>query len=75
MAQALRETSVNLSAEIGTLDITFEDIMNFQVGNVINLGKSATDELILKVEGMPKFKGHPGFSKGNQAIKLTGAIE
>ncbi|MBC8554002.1 MAG: flagellar motor switch protein FliM [Candidatus Brocadiales bacterium] len=75
MAKALHETSVNLSAEIGTLDITFEDIINFKVGNIINLGKSATDELLLRVEGLPKFKGHPGFSKGNQAIKLTGAIE
>ncbi len=75
MTQALRETFVGLSAEIGRLNITFEDIMKFEVGNVLNLGKSATDELILKVEGHPKFKGHPGFSRGNQAIKLTGEIE
>ena len=75
MTQALRETFVSLSAEIGRLNITFEDIMNFEVGNVIKLGKPATDELILKVEGLPKFKGHPGFSRGNQAIKLTGEID
>ncbi len=75
MTQALRETYVGLSAEIGRLNITFEDIMKFEVGNVLNLGKSVTDELILKVEGHPKFKGHPGFSRGNQAIKLTGEIE
>ena len=75
MTQALRETFVSLSAEIGRLNITFEDIMNFEVGNVLNLGKSATDELILKVEGLPKFRGHPGFSRGNQAIKLTGEID
>jgi flagellar motor switch protein FliM len=75
MTQALRETFVGLSAEIGRLNITFEDIMKFEVGNVLNLGKSVADELILKVEGHPKFKGHPGFSRGNQAIKLTGEIE
>jgi flagellar motor switch protein FliM len=75
MTHALRETYVSLSAEIGRMSITFEDIMKFEVGNVLNLGKSATDELILKVEGLPKFKGHPGFSRGNQAIKLTGEID
>jgi len=75
MTQALRETHVNMTAEIGRMNITFEDIMKFEVGNVLNLGKSATDELILKVEGLPKFKGHPGFSRGNQAIKLTGEID
>jgi len=75
MTQVLRETYVKLSAEVGRLNITFEDIMKFEIGNVINLGKSATDELILKIEGLPKFKGHPGFSRGNQAIKLTGEFD
>jgi len=75
MTQALRETYVNLSAEIGRMTITFEDIMKFETGNVLNLGKSATDELTLKVEGLPKFRGHPGYSRGNQAMKLTGEIE
>jgi flagellar motor switch protein FliM len=75
MTQALRETYVNMSAEMGRLTITFADIMKFEVGNVLNLGTSATDELILKVEDLPKFKGHPGFSRGNQAMKLTGEVE
>ena len=75
MKQSLRETKVKLSAEIGRLELTFEDIINFEVGNVLNLGISATDELTLNVEGLPKFKGHPGYSKGNQAIKLTGVVE
>ncbi len=75
MTQALRETYVNLSAEIGRVRLTFADIMNFEAGNVLKLGKSAKDELVLKVEGLPKFRGHPGYSRGNQAIKLTGEID
>ena len=75
MTKALRETHVNMTAEIGRMNITFQDIMKFEVGNVLNLGKSASEELVLKVEGLPKFKGHPGFSRGNQAMKLTGEID
>jgi flagellar motor switch protein FliM len=75
MKQVLRETNVKISAEIGRLVLTFDDIMKFKVGNVINLGKSITDGLLVKVEGLPKFKGSPGFSRGNQAIKLTEIIE
>ena len=45
--------------------------MNFEVGDVLNLGTSVSDELVLKVENSPKFKGVPGFSRGNQAVKLT----
>jgi len=75
MKNILRQMQVSVTAEIGRLAITFEDILKFQVGNVINLGKSVTDDLIVSIEGLPKFKGTPGFSRGNQAIKLTGDIE
>ncbi len=75
MTQSLKETPVRLSADVGKLDITFEDIVNFEVGNILNLGKSITKELVLNVEGLPIFKGHPGYSRGNQAIKITGVIE
>ena len=75
MKRALQETHVNLTVELGRLLIMFKDLMEFEVGNVITLGKSIADDLIVKVEGSPKFKGKPGFSRGNQAIKLTGIVE
>lgn len=75
MKNILRQTTVKMTAEIGRLTITFEDIMKFRVGNVINLGKSINSDLVVYVEGQPKFKGTPGFSRGNQAVKLTGIFE
>ncbi len=75
MKKALKETKIAVTAEIGKLIVTFEDLINFEVGNVLNLGKSIFDDLIVKVEDSPKFKGIPGFSKGNQAIKLTEVID
>ena len=75
MTEALKEAPLNLSVDLGRLVITFEDLMDFEVGNVINLAKSVTDELVIEVEGVQKFKGIPGFSRGNQAVKLTGHIE
>lgn len=75
MKNILRQTEVKLTAEVGRLRLTFEDIMDFKVGNVLNLGKSVHDNLIVNVEGLPKFKGVPGFSRGNQAVKLVEVIE
>lgn len=75
MRESLMGTPVNLSVEIGSITINFKDLMNFEPGNVINLGKSVLDELIVKVENSPKFRGVPGVSRGNQSIKLTGVIE
>ncbi len=75
MKEALKETRVKLSVDLGKMELTFRDVMNFEKGNVLNIGKSVVDDLIVTVEGAPKFSGRTGFSKGNQAIKVTGFIE
>ena len=75
MKEALLGMSVNVTAEIGTMVLNFSDVINFEPGTILNLNKSVTDELVVKVENSPKFKGVPGVSHGNQAIKLTKVIE
>jgi flagellar motor switch protein FliM len=75
MKRSIMDTYLNLSAEIGQARIKLEDIMEFDIGTIITLDKAVSDELVLKVEDVPKFKGLPGFSKGNQALKVTGTIE
>ncbi|MBL7048061.1 MAG: flagellar motor switch protein FliM [Nitrospira sp.] len=74
MEKALSDTNVNISVEIGKRMLNFQDILNFKVGNIIKLNRSVTDELDIKVEGTTKFKGLPGVSRGNQAIKITKVI-
>lgn len=75
LKESLRDTYVAMSAEIGRTRLAFKDIMDFQIGSVITLNKAVTDALIVKVEGIPKFRGVPGYSRGNQAIKLTGLYD
>jgi len=75
MKEALMEMYVNVTAEVGSMVLHFKDIMNFEPGTILNLGKSITDELVVKVENSQKFKGMPGVSRGNQAIKLTKVID
>jgi len=75
MKEALLGMSVNVTAEIGSMVLNFSDVINFEPGTILNLNKSVTDELVVKVENSPKFKGVPGVSRGNQAIKLTKVIE
>jgi flagellar motor switch protein FliM len=75
MKNVLKETFVNLTAEMGSTMLSVEDVLNFEIGNVINLGKSVTDEVTIKIEDTPKLKGIPGYRRGNQAIKITEVIE
>jgi flagellar motor switch protein FliM len=67
----LMGSKVELSTEIGQAVLAFGDLMKLKVGDVITLNRSTTDELLVKVEDVPKFKGVPGFSRGNQAIRVT----
>ncbi len=71
----LFETKLNLSVQLGSMEATIKDIMDFEVGNIINLGKSIDSNLIVNVEGVPKYEGKPGVSRGNQSVKLTGFVE
>ncbi len=72
---SLYETKVSMSAELGTMVLPLRDIMNFEIGNIINLDNSVTSDMVVKVEGEPKFRGKPGISRGSQAIQVTGHIE
>jgi len=71
LKEIIMDFPVEITAEIGTAEITFGDLMNLDTGSVINLGKCLSDESVIKVEGITKFRGMPGYSQGNQAIKIT----
>ncbi|MBF0465347.1 MAG: flagellar motor switch protein FliM [Nitrospirae bacterium] len=71
----LMVSEVNMSVELGRTELLIEELLNLQVGNVIPLSSSVTDELVVKVEGVTKLKCLPGVRKGNQAIKITGVIQ
>jgi len=70
----LTTSTVEVSAEIGKATLTFSDIMNLKEGDVLTLNKSTSDDLLIKVEDVPKFSGQPGYSRGNQAIRITKVI-
>ena len=71
----LMQTEVELVAELGTTRITPERLMGLKVGDTIMLGNDVSDPLEIKVQGIPKFKGFPGVSRGMKALKITQIIE
>jgi flagellar motor switch protein FliM len=71
LKEILMDSEIEAVAEIGKMEITLADIMNFEVGSIMNIGKSVSDELEIKIENIRKFSGLPGYSRGNQAIKVT----
>lgn len=74
LTETLIQTDLNISADLGWAVINFEDLLNLKEGSILHLGQSVSEELVIKIEGRPKFKGIPGISKGKMAVKLSGSI-
>ena len=70
----LISTEVEMVAELGTAKITPRDLLRFKEGDTFMLGNDVSDPLVLKVQGLPKFKGFPGVSRGNKAVQITEII-
>ncbi|VAX29964.1 Flagellar motor switch protein FliM [hydrothermal vent metagenome] len=75
LVESLNESFVNITVELDRAELKLKDVLNLQTGDIITLGKSVADELVVKVEGVPKFYCTPGHHRGSQAVKITRAIE
>ncbi len=70
----LPDMEVEVAARMGVIRLQVRDILNFQVGDIIDLGCDPADPLQVLVEGIPKFQAQAGARKGKKAIRLTGKI-
>ncbi len=73
--ELLEDSYVEIKAEIGRVQLTLGELVELEAGSVINLGKASNSEIPVKVEGITKFYGVPGYSRGSQAIKLTKVVK
>lgn len=71
LKESLRETPVILQGVLGTTSLTVQEVLQLQEGNVLILDKRAEDDVDVVVEGVPKFKGKFGVSRGGQALRIT----
>ena len=59
---------IPVSVELGTSQISVQDFLNLDVGDVIELNQSIEEPLIVKIGDIPKFVGQPG--KANKKLAL-----
>lgn len=69
--EQIMQTTANLAVKLGEANIQVRDLMNLEIGDIIQLDSDATMPLSVLVEGIPKFKGIPGLLRGNRAIRIT----
>ena len=67
-------TTVNMLVKLGEADINVNDLVNLEVGDIIQLDQDASVPLDVLVEGVSKFKCIPGVLKGQRAVKIMESL-
>ena len=68
------DAQLNILAILAETTMTVEDILSLQLGDVIQLDNSVSDEIKVKVEHLTKAYGKLGIRNNHYAIKLTKII-
>jgi flagellar motor switch protein FliM len=75
IVDSLQDAKVNLTVYLAETEVTVSELLNLQVGDIIQTLKPAQNELILQVEGKNKFAGRMGRHKDGRALKITRTAE
>ena len=75
LEKRVKQAVLPLSVELGIADITIEDFLLMQTGDVIQLDKKITDPLLLRVGPLPKFTVQPGKKGKKLAIQIIDPLK
>jgi flagellar motor switch protein FliM len=67
----IKDAPINISVTLGEAELSVDEFMRFVPGHVVTLNQSTTQPLIATVEGIPKFSGFPGTTKGMQSFQIS----
>jgi len=70
----LAEMEAVLAVQVGTVVLQVRDILNFQIGDVLELGCDPNAPLRVAVEGKAKFTAQAGVRNGKKSVRITGRI-
>ncbi|MDO3378067.1 flagellar motor switch protein FliM [Geoalkalibacter halelectricus] len=71
LQEELGETEVTLCATLGKVSLRVREILNLEVGDIIDLGCEPHSALRIQVEERVKFEGTPGVKNGKKAVRIS----
>lgn len=71
----LNQMNISLNAVLGEAVLTVREVLELEVGDVIRLKSHKDEDIVVNVQGKPKFLARPGIYKGYRAVKITKIIE
>jgi flagellar motor switch protein FliM len=75
LEKRVKQAELPLIAELGTTNISIEDFLYMNIGDVIQLDQNIDDPLTLKVGSIPKFTAQPGKRNKKMAIQIIAPLE
>ncbi len=75
MRKRMLDTKVLIKAELGSTMVRIRDVVNLQIGDVINLGTGINDKAKIRIGSHVKFLGDIGLSKNRMAMKITNVVK
>ena len=72
--ESIRESKMDIMAQLGIARLNLDDIYNLHVGDVIDLNKPQDSPIALYIEGQPWFNGQLGVHNKNVAVKIDERI-
>jgi len=71
LRRRLARTSIPIAAQLGQAKITVRDLLNLQVGDVVELNTRVGGDILLLVGSQPKFWACPGRIDGRLGLKIS----
>jgi len=68
-------SSVKINVMLGKTDIRVAEVVDLKIGDVVRLDNSISDNLLVKVNNIPKFLARPGTKKNKIAVNIVGNVE
>ena len=71
----LKNTPVDLTAELGRTTQSIRSLLDLQVDDVLQLNTGPEDLIRLTIDNVPKYLGYPGIIKGNRAVEIAELLD
>ena len=71
LRRALVAAEVEVSAELGAIEVPLNRVLGFKAGDLLSLSTGRDGPVVVRVEGCERFVGAPGVAGGHNAVRIT----
>lgn len=75
LEKRIRKAELPIIADLGTGQLSIEELLYLQIGDVISLDTSIQEPLVVRVGDIPKFTAQPGKVRNRMAVQILDKVK